>query len=658
MLEKIRAVHIDASTVCQLACRSCPTARGQTGRHLGSGFLRVDDLARFLERHPDIASVELSNWGEIFLNPELEDILCLADRLNVALTASTGANLNSVGDSALEALVRYRLRTLTCSLDGATQKTYEQYRVNGNFDRVIGAIWKINSFKSRYRSPYPRLKWQFVLFDHNAHELEAAHAMAKRLDMTFSVKLSWADLYTEPFSPVSDEVGKKLGLDLVSREQFKRIRGRDYFRDQQCAKMFHSPQINYDGRVLGCCVNYWADYGNAFELGLAEVMNGERFAYARRMLSGRAVPRHDIPCSRCPVYQEMARDGSWLPENGRRFPLVAARELLGLEKRLCRLRPVSRLSENLWKILEMKRERENKVYSPAAAGVSSGVGANDRRGRRTASLVRQVRLPLALDQGRDWQPYPQFTRRTGRMRFFSCHVSVLRQGCCPHPAHRHQEEEILLVLDGEVEIALPDVRQDNAMRQLRLQPGDFVYYPAFFAHTLTGMSEQPAQYLMFKWHDLETLGANGLQFAVHSASDLIAQRQIEEGFRPKILLEGATGCLRRLQCHTSTLSPKSGYAPHADPYDTAVILLEGQVETLGRRAEAHDIIFYAAGELHGMHNPGATPAKYLVFEFEGRPKHILDHIRLSGVRLLRKVGDRHNWIGLRDRIMATGRKRR
>lgn len=52
-----------------------------------------------------------------------------------------------------------------------------------------------------------------------------------------------------------------------------------------------NPQINWDGKLLGCCLNFWGDFGgNAFEQGLEHVLSSENLAYARRMLQ-RAPPR-------------------------------------------------------------------------------------------------------------------------------------------------------------------------------------------------------------------------------------------------------------------------------------------------------------------------------------------------------------------------------
>jgi len=101
---------------------------------LGAGHLKLADFESLLERNPQIAHVELSNYGEMFLNPDLAGILACAFEHKVTVSGSNGANLNFAREDDLDALVRYRVRALTCSIDGATQETYSRYRVNGNLE--------------------------------------------------------------------------------------------------------------------------------------------------------------------------------------------------------------------------------------------------------------------------------------------------------------------------------------------------------------------------------------------------------------------------------------------------------------------------------------------------------------------------------------------
>ncbi len=302
-----RALQIEASSFCQLRCPSCPTTSGAIHPAVGSGFLRAIELQRLLDDNPDIAEIELSNYGEIFLNPELPRILEIAQAHKVAVNAHNGVNLNAVREGLLEALVTFGVRILTCSIDGATPETYRRYRVRGEFDRVIGNIRRINHYKDLHRSERPALRWQFIVFGHNQHEVMLAKDMAEDLGMQFVPKLSWDD----DLSPPDPVVLRRL-FGVASRAEYREKHGKDYMQGI-CNQLWDSPQVNWDGKMLGCCRNFWGDFGaNAFTGGLLESVNGERMNYARRMVRGLAPPRDDIPCTTCDIYQGMQEAGRYL----------------------------------------------------------------------------------------------------------------------------------------------------------------------------------------------------------------------------------------------------------------------------------------------------------------------------------------------------------
>jgi len=251
------------------------------------------------------------------------------------------------------------------------------------------------------------------------------------------------------------------------------------------------------------------------------------------------------------------------------------------------------------------RTSDNRIVSPPSPPAASVA-------RQLPSRVYPLRIPLAPDDEKGWRPYPIFSGSTKTVRALSCHASVLNHGQCPHPPHRHDEEELLLVLSGEVDITVPDVDMDDA--RLRMRPGQFAYYPANFAHTLRTVSERPANYLMFRWRSGPGAGPP-LAFGRFDALPPAASH--EKGFRTQLLFEGPTSSLRKLHCHASTLLPGAGYPSHADAHDVAIVVLEGEIETLGERVGPCGVIFYLAGESHGMSNPGQSRARYVVFEFHG-----------------------------------------
>lgn len=343
---KPKRICIDASTVCQLKCPSCPTANGEIGKRLGMGFLRFKDFKEILEKNPQIYSVELSNWGEIFLNKELGRIIKYAYMHNIALSAANGANINNATDDILEAMVKYKFRKIKCSIDGASQKTYSIYRVNGDFDRVLKNIRTINSFKKQYNSFLPILEWQFVPFGHNEHEIEKARKMAVELNMDFKIKLSWDDLFTKPFSPIKNaELIRRIsGLSVASREEFRKRYEKEYISNI-CLNLWIKPQVNYDGRLLGCCVNFWDDYGNVFKDGLNECINSEKANYAREMLMGKKEEIPGIPCSQCKFYKWKKEDKNWVTNKDIKEIYKGSKKFVMLENKLFNYRLINKLAE-------------------------------------------------------------------------------------------------------------------------------------------------------------------------------------------------------------------------------------------------------------------------------------------------------------------------
>lgn len=301
-------IRLEASSHCQLHCPSCPTATGAIQPAVGSGFLRLAHFQRLLEDNPWVKEIELSNYGEIFLNPELLGILRCAFEHGVALTADNGANLNHVRPDVLEGLVAYNFRSMTCSIDGATQETYAQYRVRGHLETVIENVRTINRHKQAQNSESPKLAWQFVVFGNNEHEIPLARAMAHELGMEFHLKLSW----DPDFSPVRDADLVRREAGAASRTQYAQLHGQDYAH-VICHQLWQEPQINWDGKVLGCCRNFWGDFGgNAFEDGLLQSVNHEKMQYAREMLAGRQGARPDIPCATCEIYRSRKQSAQWV----------------------------------------------------------------------------------------------------------------------------------------------------------------------------------------------------------------------------------------------------------------------------------------------------------------------------------------------------------
>jgi len=232
------------------------------------------------------------------------------------------------------------------------------------------------------------------------------------------------------------------------------------------------------------------------------------------------------------------------------------------------------------------------------------------------SRVVHLDLPLDLAPDANWQPFPLYQGSTGILHYLSCHVSVLRPGRTPHPPHAHSEEELLLVLDGEADLQLPDAGGESAdENRVRLVPGDFVYYPAGKRHSLVCAGDKPVTYFMLSWKAPPKTSRRQLKFnRFHADKDIPGEK---DRFRTIQLARGETDYLRKLEVHLSLMPPGEGYAPHADAHDVAIVVLDGELETLGQQVCPFDVIFYRSGEAHAMRNTGDTDGRYLVVEFHG-----------------------------------------
>lgn len=213
-----------------------------------------------------------------------------------------------------------------------------------------------------------------------------------------------------------------------------------------------------------------------------------------------------------------------------------------------------------------------------------------------------------------WATYPIFRGATPNTSILSSHASVLSPGHSPHEPHCHVEEEILIILDGEAEVLIATSPDPTGARVEHLTAGSFAYYPAYQFHTIRNVSDRPVTYLMYKWQAAPLESAKPLTTQIFDIKPI----KFPASNRPiamELLFEAPTGYLSKLHAHVTEIVPSGGYAAHSDAHDVGIVVFDGQVETLGSRLGPGGSTFSPGGTLHGMHNPGHRPARYLVFEF-------------------------------------------
>lgn len=598
-------LQIEPTNACNLECPLCPVGRKELGRktqHMSLEVFKsiIDDMEDYL------LFLVLWDWGEPFMNAHLPEMIRYASERDIRTVTSTNAHFLE-DDAYIEAILTSGLSTLIVAIDSAHDDIYQQYRRKGSLSKVLAGLQKVVEMKKRLGSE-TLINMRMVIMRHNEHELRSLKRLARKLEV------DWFTVKT--LNPSCGSAA--LDNDLVPRNpkyrrfEYDTVTGKRILVRTLCQRPWEMANILSNGDVVPCCYDFDASMkiGNVTEKPFSEIWNSPAYQQLRKKIFNE---KDSIEkCRDCWTSFKLSKSG-WFVES---YNLTES-TLEQLKKRFeWRLRKTP-----IWKILRAGRNLLRKVN-----WISGNKLLPNLKGRPCtytsqllSSQIRTLELPLEEDKVSGWKAYNIFKGRTCFLKNFSCHVSVLSPGKTPHQPHEHAEEEILVMISGEAELVIIDTKREQIEKRHRLQAGSFVYYPAWQRHTLNNPGTQSITYLMFKWEseqvgNYNTLEMSTIQFLEKGRSSSYPDRK---SFSTTLLIDGGTQYLRKLHSHITTLQPGSGYPPHEDAYDVAILVLRGSVETLGQRVGPNSVIFYAAGEPHGMKNVGTSPALYLVFEFHG-----------------------------------------
>ena len=168
---------IDPSNSCALRCPGCVHSGKRKIWDWPPGLLKEGVFQSFIYNHAPFAiELYLANYGEPFLSP-LTPTLVKSAR-SFGLPTFTSSSL-SVPRKLIDGVVDSGLNFLICSIDGATSETYKKYRINGDFNQAIENLRFLVQRKIEINSYTPILHWQFLVFEHNRHEVDLVVKLAR-----------------------------------------------------------------------------------------------------------------------------------------------------------------------------------------------------------------------------------------------------------------------------------------------------------------------------------------------------------------------------------------------------------------------------------------------------------------------------------------------
>lgn len=276
-------LKIEPTPLCQMACPGCAHGDRSVKKQLSvpREQLRLDDFAKAIAPLSRTAfGVSLSLRGEPLLGKDLLPIIEYAHSKNLAVSFPSNLAMK-LNPERTARLVKSGVDSIYVSLDGATQLTYDQYRLGGDFDLVLRNVTAIAEAKVALRRTRPRLIWKFVIFEHNRHEVPWVRKHYRRLGF------DGYELVEDYDSKTAKDAQRAHNERLVSKR-----RG--------CYWAWHTMTLRADGVVTPCCIGqHNFGLGNARTADMGDIWRGERYAQLRHGFS--TMQRQDLHpiCARC-----------------------------------------------------------------------------------------------------------------------------------------------------------------------------------------------------------------------------------------------------------------------------------------------------------------------------------------------------------------------
>jgi MoaA/NifB/PqqE/SkfB family radical SAM enzyme len=280
-------VKIDISPVCNLRCTICVHADAHGNPALAQQDFRsahrmtVEQFRRVVEEIGGRSNaVSLYTWGDPMTHPDLDRMARIARDAGLQVHISTNFSF-ALSDERIESIVASGLTHLSVCVDGLSQDKYQLTRVGGRIDWVLENLKRVTARKRELGAIYPIVEVQYIKFQHNLGEVEAARRLCQELGVDeFSAIPGGLHNYTDV------DPGKFM---IHGPKKNRRI--------PQCYWPHFGMTIKWNGDVLPCCTyRIGAQHtktpspdarvlGNVFEAGVWQVWNSLPYRQSRRLVS-------------------------------------------------------------------------------------------------------------------------------------------------------------------------------------------------------------------------------------------------------------------------------------------------------------------------------------------------------------------------------------
>lgn len=237
-------LYIESTNICNLNCIMCPTGRKEQIRK--KGYMDFEVFKAIVdEMAPWVRATTLHIWGEPLLHPRLFDMIAYCHQKGLRSEISTNATL--LNEERSRTILDAGLGAIYLCLDGMRPETYEQIRVNADYEKTNSNIRRFIELKQAggYRQPFVNL--QIIEMEKTVGEID---------EFVKEWRLPGVDrINVKPFDSwggqIEDINKLEASADVLPAKRYA------------CPNLWYHTHIYWDGRIAMCD----RDFNLAYDLG-------------------------------------------------------------------------------------------------------------------------------------------------------------------------------------------------------------------------------------------------------------------------------------------------------------------------------------------------------------------------------------------------------
>jgi len=272
-------VTIEPTTLCNLTCPECPSGNGQLRRRKGNMEMVVyDSILNQIEK--TTLWLLLYFQGEPFLHPELFSMIKKAHQNNLYTILSTNGHFLDEKNS--KKIIKTGLNRIVISLDGANEETYNKYRKNGNFDKVLEGTKTLTRMKKMMKSHKPIVIIQFLVFRYNQEQIKSIRSLGKQAGAD-KVQIKSAQIYNP--NQKSDIVPTNPKYARYRKNNKNEIELKTKLNNK-CSRLWFTTVVSVDGDIAPCCFDKNLDHpmGNIKQNSLKSIWKNASYKQFRQQI--------------------------------------------------------------------------------------------------------------------------------------------------------------------------------------------------------------------------------------------------------------------------------------------------------------------------------------------------------------------------------------